>query len=228
VTGLHIRRNALGIQGINESAPVILTLTNITYLTLTHVYRGLHVISLAQVNTKKSALQNIESICGNLTKLKKLDLSGNEIKCNVVAILQSLQSPLTHLALGDCGLKDSDLHEMCTIENLGHLEYLNLNSQGYGRSHEVFSAFVLKSAATLKSLTTEDTHYSSTCSSIVRLFNLVRKLPLLIKLSLSCIKLSPDCIRAFKKEFPTVELLNTYCTKSSRLVRWPTGDMLQI
>ena len=32
VTGLHIRKMALRIQGISESTPVILTLTNITDL----------------------------------------------------------------------------------------------------------------------------------------------------------------------------------------------------
>ena len=36
MTGLQIRKMALGIQGINESTPVILTLINITDLDLSH------------------------------------------------------------------------------------------------------------------------------------------------------------------------------------------------
>lgn len=97
------------------------------------------------------------------------------------------------------------------METLGHLQSLKLNGSGYGRSHEVFSAFVLKSAATLKFLSAENTHFTS--ASIAPLFQLVRKLPLLKTLSLSFRNLLPDDIGAFKEEFPTLEIVNTYYTK---------------
>ena len=76
---------------------------------------------------------------------------------------------------------------------------------------EVFYTFVLKSAATLASLSTGNTYFTS--ASVAPLLQLVRKLLLLKNLSLSFRNLLPEDIGAFKEEFPTLEIVDTNYTK---------------
>lgn len=197
-TGLNLTMNNLQEEGIELISPVMLTLTNLTDLNLS--YNGL-------THRNTSAIQHIANICGKLTKLKKLNLTGNYIGSGAVCtILRRLQSPLTHLALGGCGAREGDLHEMCAMDTLGHLQSLKLDGSGFVNCIEILCTFVLKSAATLEYLSIEDNMFIS--SSVAPLCQMIRELCLLKTLSLSYNHLLPDDIRAFKQEFPALEILN--------------------
>lgn len=197
VTGLNLSMNGLQEEGINVISPIILTFTNLTDLDLS--YNGI-------TRNDATAVQHIANICGKLTKLRKLDLTGNYIRSGVCTILRCIQSPLTHLALGGCGARDSDLREMCTLDTLQHLQSLKLDGSGFVNCIELLCSFILKSAATLESLSIEDNMFNS--SSVPLLCQMVRQLPLLQTLSLCYNHLLPDDIRTFQKEFPALNIIN--------------------
>lgn len=189
--------NGLQEEGINAISPIILTFTNLTDLNLS--YNGV-------TRNDTAAIQQIANICQKLTNLKKLDLTGNYIRSGVCTILQCLQSPLIHLALGGCGARESDLREMCALDTLQDLRSLKLDGSGFVSCIELLCRFILKSAATLESLSVEDNMFNS--SSVALLCQMVRQLPLLKTLSLCYNHLLPDDIRVFQKEFPALEVIN--------------------
>lgn len=197
VTGLNLTMNGLQEEGINVISPVVLTLTNLTALNLSYN-------SITRHDT--SAILQIANICGKLTKLRKLDLTGNYIRSGVCTILRCLQSPLTDLALGGCGARDCDLREMCAMDTVQHLQSLKLDGSGFVNCIELLCTFVLKSAATLEYLSLEDNMFDS--SSVALLCQMVSQLPLLKTLSLCYNHLLPDDIRTFTKEFPALDLIN--------------------
>lgn len=197
VTGLNLTMNGLQEEGINVISPVVLTLTNLTALNLSYN-------SITRHDT--SAILQIANICGKLTKLRKLDLTGNYIRSGVCTILRGLQSPLTDLALGGCGARDCDLCEMCAMDTVQHLQSLKLDGSGFVNCIELLCTFVLKSAATLEYLSLEDNMFDS--SSVALLCQMVSQLPLLKTLSLCYNHLLPDDIRTFTKEFPALDLIN--------------------
>ena len=189
--------NGLQEKGINVISPVLLTLSNLTALNLS--YNG-----ITRKNT--TAIQQIATICGKLTKLRKLDLTGNFIRSGVCTILRHLQSPLTHLALGGCGARASDLREMCAMDTVQKLQSLKLDGSGFVSCIELLCTFVLKSAATLEYLSLEDNMFDS--SSVALLCQTISQLPLLKTLSLCYNHLSPDDIQTFSKKFPVLHLIN--------------------
>ncbi|KAL9956484.1 hypothetical protein ACROYT_G037965 [Oculina patagonica] len=197
VTGLNLSMNGLQEEGIDAISPIILTFTNLTDLNLS--YNGI-------TRNSSTAIQHIANICKKLTKLRKLDLTGNYIRSGVCTILQCLQSPLTHLALGGCGARDCDLREMCALDTLHHLQSLKLDGSGFVNCIELLCNFVLKSAGTLKFLSIEDNMFNS--SNVACLCQMIRQLPLLKTLSLCYNHLLPDDIRAFQKEFPALDVIN--------------------
>lgn len=197
VTGLNLTMNGLQEEGINVISPVVLTLTNLTALNLSYN-------SITRHDT--SAILQIANICGKLTKLRKLDLTGNYIRSGVCTILRGLQSPLTDLVLGGCGARDCDLREMCAMDTVQHLQSLKLDGSGFVNCIELLCTFVLKSAATLEYLSLEDNMFDS--SSVALLCQMVSQLPLLKTLSLCYNHLLPDDIRTFTKEFPALDLIN--------------------
>ena len=197
VTGLNLTLNGLQEEGINVISPVLLTLSNLTALNLS--YNG-----ITRHNT--TAIQQIANICGKLTKLRKLDLTGNYIRSGVCTILQHLESPLTDLALGGCGARDCDLREMCAMDTVQNLQSLKLDGSGFVSCIELLYTFVLKSAATLEYLSLEDNMFDS--SSVVLLCQMVSQLPLLKTLSLGYNHLLPNDIRTITKEFPALHLIN--------------------
>ena len=189
--------NGLQEEGISVISPVLLTLSNLTALNLS--YNGI-------TRHNITAIQQIANICGKLTKLRKLDLTGNYIRSGVCTILRHLQSPLTHLALGGCGVRDCDLREMCAMDKNQKLQSLKLDGSGFVSCSELLCTFVLKSAATLEYLSLEDNMFDS--SSVALLCQMVRQLPLLKTLSLCYNHLLLDDIRTFTKEFPALHLVN--------------------
>lgn len=189
--------NGLQEEGINAISPIILTFTNLTDLNLS--YNGV-------TRNDTAAIQQIANICQKLTNLKKLDLTGNYIRSGVCTILRCLQSPLIHLALGGCGARESDLREMCALDTLQDLRSLKLDGSGFVSCIELLCTFILKSAATLESLSVEDNMFNS--SSVALLCQMIRQLPLLKTLSLCYNHLLPDDIRVFQKEFPALEVIN--------------------
>ena len=196
VTGLDLTMNGLQEDGIKVISPVLLTLSNLTALNLSYNYITRH-------NT--TAIQQIANICGKLTKLRKLDLTGNYIRSGVCTILRHLQSPLTHLALGGCGVRDCDLREMCAMDTVQTLQSLKLDSSRLVSCIELLCTFVLKSAATLEYLSLEDNLFDS--SSVALLCQMVSQLPSLKTLLLCHNHLSLDDVRTFTKEFPALHLI---------------------
>lgn len=197
VTGLNLSMNGLQEEGIDAISPIILTFTNLTDLNLS--YNGI-------TRNNITAIQQIANICKKLTKLRKLDLTGNYIRSGVCTILRCLQSPLTHLALGGCGARECDLREMCALDTLQHLQSLKLDGSGFVNCIELLCTLVLKSAATLESLSIEDNMFNS--SSVPCLCQMVRQLPLLKTLSLCYNHLLSDDIKSFQKEFTALDIIN--------------------
>lgn len=188
--------NGLQEDGIKVISPIISTFTNLTDLNLS--YTG-----ITSQNT--SAIQEIANICHRVTTLRKLDLSGNYIRSGVYTILSHLQSPLTRLDLRGCGVRESDLCEMCKLDTLEHLQSLKLDGGAFVNCIKLLCRFVLKSAATLEYLSLEDHMFNS--SSVSPLRQMITTLPLLKRLSLSYNHFSPDDIRTFKDNFPALELV---------------------
>jgi len=189
--------NGLEEEGINVISPVVLTLSNLTALNLSYNFI---------THRNATAIQQIAKICGKLTKLRKLDLTGNYIRSGVCTILRHLQSPLTHLALGGCGARDCDLREMCAMDTVQTLQSLKLDSSGFVNCIELLCTFVLKSAATLEYLSLEDNMFD--LSSVPLLCQMVSQLPSLKSLSLCYNHLSSDDMRTFTKEFPALHLVD--------------------
>ena len=196
-TGLDLSLNGLQQRGILAISPAILPLTNLTDLNLSYNM-------LSRQDT--SAIQQIAKICSNLTKLKKLNLTGNHIRAGVGIILQRLQSNLTHLALGGCGVGEDNLRIMCSLETLGHLKSLKLDGSGLTNYIDLLCNFILKSATTLEFLSIEDNMFVS--SNVALLCQMIKQLLSLKTLSLCYNHFLPDDIRTFRKEFPTLEIIN--------------------
>ena len=152
------------------------------------------------------AIQQIATICSNLSRLKKLDLSGNYIKAGVGIILQCLQSNLTHLALSGCGVEEGNLHKMCSLKTLGHLKSLRLDANGLANYVDPLCNFIIKSARTLEHLSIEDNMLDS--SNVTPLCQMIKQLHSLKMLSLCYNHLLPDDIRTFREEFPALEIIN--------------------
>ena len=178
-------------------SPAIMPLTNLTELNLS--YNNLY-------SRDTNAIQEIANICSNLTKLKKLDLSGNYIKAGVGTILRCLTSNLTHLALGGCGVEEEILREMCLMENLRHLQSLKLYSSGLANCLDLLCNFILRSAKTLEYLSIEENMFVS--SSVAPLCQMIQQLHLLKKLSLCYNHFLPDDITTFREMFPALEIIN--------------------
>lgn len=196
IKGLNLAMNGLQEEGFNVISPIITTFTNLTDLNLS--YTG-----ITSQNT--SAIQQIANICHRLKTIRKLDMSGNYIRSGVYAILHHLQSPLTHLDLRGCGVRESDLCEMCKLDTLKHLKSLKLNGGAFVNCIELLCRFVLKSAGTLEFLSLEDHMFDS--SSISPLCQMIKTLPLLKRLSLSYNHFLPDDIRTIKDKFPAMDLV---------------------
>ena len=199
VMGLDLTMNGLAQYGINMIAPTLLTLTNLTDLNLSYNLLG-------HRQSDATAIQQIANICSNLTKLRKLDLSGNYIKAQVRVILGRLTSNLTHLALGGCGVGEDNLREMCSMQTLHHLESLNLGCNGLVNCIDLLCTFILKSAATLEYLSIEENMFVT--SSVAPLCEMVKQLHSLKTLSLCYNHFFPDDITAFREQFPTLEIIN--------------------
>ena len=152
------------------------------------------------------AIQQIATICSNLRRLKKLDLSGNYIKAGVGIILQCLQSNLTHLGLSGCGVEEGNLYKMCSLKTLGHLKFLRLDGNGLANYVDPLCNFITKSARTLEHLSIEDNMLDS--SNITPLCQMIKQLHSLKMLSLCYNHLLPDDIRTFREEFPALEIIN--------------------
>lgn len=197
-TGLDVALNGLQQRGIIAISPAILPLSNLTKLNLSYN-------QLWYQHT--SAIEEMANICGNLAKLKKLDLSGNYIKGGVCIILQRLQSSLTHLSLGGCGVEEGNLREMSSLETIGHLQSLRLESSGLVDCIDSLCSFILKSANTLEYLSVEDNMFDS--SSVAPLCQTVKQLPSLKMLSLSYNHFLCNDIRTFREEFPTLKIIDT-------------------
>lgn len=180
-------------------APAVLPLINLTDLNLSY-----NVISYRE--TDADAVQQIANICSNLTKLKKLDLSGNYMKAGVCVILRSVTSNLGHLGLGGCVVGQDNLREMCSMETLNHLQSLNLDCNGLGNCVNLLCKFILKSARTLEYLSIAENMFVT--SSVAPLCQMVGQLHLLKTLSLCYNHFLPEDIMAFREQFPAVETIN--------------------
>ena len=191
--------NGLAQHGINIIASTLLALTNLTDLNLSYNLLG-------HRQSDATAIHQIANICSNLTKLKKLDLSGNYIKAGVGVILQRLTSNLTHLALAGCGVGEDILREMCLMETLNHLQSLNLGCNGLVNCINLLCKFALKSSTTLQCLSIEENMFVT--SSVAPLCEMVKQLHLLKTLSLCYNHFLPDDIIAFREQFQTLEIIN--------------------
>lgn len=198
-TGLDLTRNSLLQHGMKAIAPAVLPLINLTDLNLSY-----NVISYRE--TDADAVQQIANICSNLTKLKKLDLSGNYMKAGVCVILRCVTSNLAHLGLGGCVVGQDNLSEMCSMETLNHLQSLNLDCNGLGNCVNLLCKFILKSARTLEYLSIAENMFVT--SSVAPLCQMVGQLHLLKTLSLCYNHFLPEDITAFREQFPAVEIIN--------------------
>ncbi|XP_068716659.1 leucine-rich repeat-containing protein 14B-like [Montipora capricornis] len=201
-TGLDLALNELAFEPrFKAVSQAILPLNNLTELNLSYnnfCYRE-------SKSTKMEPIIHLANICSNFVKLKKIDLSGNYIKAGASIILHSLNSSLTHLNLAGCGLKGDTLIEMSSMENLAHLQYLNLSGNGLARKVCQLSKFILQSAATLEFLSLEENSFVT--SHVAPLCQIIKQLPFLKKLSLCYNDLLPNDVATFRENFPTVEIV---------------------
>ena len=195
VSGLDVNMNMLEAKGINDISSLLLRFTNLADLNL--AYNG-----LSHQDSKE--IQLLANVCGTLTKLKKLNLSGNNLKSGIITILGCLRSPLTHLALS--GIRHKELHAMCSMNSLSSLKSLGLCTSSLVNWVEVLSRFVLNSAETIEDLSIEENKF--TTESVPKLCQMIQQLHRLKRLSLCYNHFLPRDIQTFKEEFPDLEVIN--------------------
>lgn len=182
-------------------AKAILPLTNLTELNLSYNNFCYHESSLSNV-----VLEHVANICSKLTKLKKLDLSGNYIKAGASIVLRAVNSSLTHLNLSGCGLKGNTLFEMSTSKNLVHLQHLILNGNGLARKFDPLSTFILKSARTLEYLSIDENSFETL--HVTPLCHMLKQLPFLKTLSLCYNEFSLKDMVTFVETFPKTRIIH--------------------
>lgn len=181
-------------------AQAILPLTNLTELNLSYnnfCYR--------ESNLNNVVLNHVANICSKLTKLKKLDLSGNYIKAGASIVLRAVNSSLTHLNLSGCGLKGNTLLEMSASKSLLHLQHLILNGNGLARKFDPMLTFILKSARTLEYLSIDENSFETL--HVIPLCQMVKQLPFLKTLSLCFNEFSLKDMSMLMETFPETRII---------------------
>lgn len=200
-SGLDFTLNELSFEPrLKAIAQAILPLTNLTELNLSYnnfCYR--------ESNLNNVVLNHVANICSKLTKLKKLDLSGNYIKAGASIVLRAVNSSLTHLNLSGCGLKGNTLLEMSASKSLLHLQHLILNGNGLARKFDPMLTFILKSARTLEYLSIDENSFETL--HVIPLCQMVKQLPFLKTLSLCFNEFSLKDMLMLMETFPETRII---------------------
>lgn len=189
--------NSLESEGIISLSNHLKNLRNLTTLNLS--YNRL-------THNDKDAIKALAGAFKHLSHLQKLVLTENNLGSEVVFLLQSLQSPLTHLTISGCGIRAQELESLCTVLTLHELEHLEMSTNALVNCVTPMSKFVCKSKKTLKYLQIEDNMFvTSSVGTLVRMANKMEKLEVL---SLCYNHFLPADIQTIQTAISNVKVIN--------------------
>ncbi|XP_001630619.2 uncharacterized protein LOC5510134 [Nematostella vectensis] len=197
INTLHCPFNSLEQEGVVTLCRSLITFTNLTDLNLAY--------NLIK-HRDFEAIDGLASTFSILTNLKKLDLSENQLGSGVCQVLQSLKVNLTHLNIGGCGIRESELDAFMGIDSLCHLEVLDLSRNGMSYAVKAMCRFICKSATSLRFLLIEDNIF--TAEHVPRLCRMLKKLSSLETLFICYNHLIPDDIKIIREAIPSVDVIN--------------------